>query len=308
MSKKVFIIGNGFDLNLGWETSYSSFVNSDYWPLKGVRPTCELARFLSQKVNIDRWYDLENILKEYATLQSSYRAIVLDPRDEAFFEKLKSSLCDYLKQEERKDINKDSLAIKVLEAVIANGYFSSIYSFNYTDLYKVAEKVGIQSRFDYESVHGVISRNSIILGMDDKTNVRDGYSFLRKVFSEHYTPHHIRYDLQECNEVVFFGHSLGDNDYSYFSDFFKAQSQCSKRNEGKRITIFTKDNHSRIQILEQLRVMNDSQTERLINDNVFRIIMTENPNPVLLRGFFEDLVKNGAEAHYARLREIAAMF
>lgn len=305
---KVFIIGNGFDIDLGWKTSYSSFVDSDFWPLKSSSPDCALAEFLSQRINIDRWYDLENILKEYATLQPSYRAIVLDPMDEVFFVKLKCSLCDYIRQEVRKDINKDSLAVKVLEAVISNGYFSSIYSFNYTDLHSVAEKAGIQSRFDYESVHGVVARSSIILGIDDKTNIRDGYSYLRKVFSEYYTPHHIRYDLQECDEVVFFGHSLGDNDYSYFSDFFKAQSQCSSRKDGKRITIFTKDYHSRIQILEQLRVMNDSQTERLINDNVFRIIMTENPDPELLQSFFADLEENSVKTHDARLREIAAMF
>ena len=28
---KVFIIGNGFDLDLGWKTRYSDFASSKYW-------------------------------------------------------------------------------------------------------------------------------------------------------------------------------------------------------------------------------------------------------------------------------------
>ena len=39
MHKKVFIIGNGFDLDLGWKTSYKDFVCSDYWPLKDKEPS-----------------------------------------------------------------------------------------------------------------------------------------------------------------------------------------------------------------------------------------------------------------------------
>ncbi len=31
MKKKVFIIGNGFDLDLGWKTRYSDFASSKFW-------------------------------------------------------------------------------------------------------------------------------------------------------------------------------------------------------------------------------------------------------------------------------------
>ena len=31
--KKVFIIGNGFDLDLGWKTRYSDFAKSSFWRL-----------------------------------------------------------------------------------------------------------------------------------------------------------------------------------------------------------------------------------------------------------------------------------
>lgn len=296
MKKKVFIIGNGFDLDLGWKTRYKDFVDSDYWPLKENNPNCDMARYLVESTNVDRWFDLEAILKSYA-LDTPFNQFDADPKDEAFFTDLKQSLIAYLKTEEVKTIDERSLAIQVLKAVIDNGYFTSIYTFNFTDLYKIAEKANLHSNFDYESVHGTLGNSSIILGVDDQCKLRNGFAFLRKVFSEHYRPHHIHYDLQECDEVVFFGHSLGDIDYPYFKDFFEKQSHCYNSNDCKYITIFTKDNNSRIQILEQLRSMNEGQTERLLNDNKFKIIMTDNPNKGDLNEFFNHLAKDSVATY-----------
>ena len=126
----------------------------------------------------------------------------------------------FIMQEAQKEIDADSLAVKVLKAVVENGYFLSIYTFNYTDLSRTATMAGIQRKFDFKFVHGDVIHNSIILGVDGHSDLREGYAYLRKGNSEHYRSNHIRYDLQECDEVVFFGHSLGDMDYPYFEDFF----------------------------------------------------------------------------------------
>lgn len=298
MKKKVLILGNGFDLDLGWKTSYVDFVSSEFWPLKSKTLDTPMAKFLSEKVDVERWYDVEAILKEFASVDNSiYRHGAL-LEEELFFYELKDALNYYLKEEEKKTIKVNSLASLVLKEVIQNGLFTSIYTFNYTDLRKIATRIGVQSSFNYESVHGCVGNSSIILGVDDKCNLRKGYSkFLRKVFSENYTPHHIRYDLQECDEVVFFGHSLGDIDYPYFADFFNKQSNCTSRNDSKHITIFTKDNHSRIQILEQLRKMNGGHTEQLLNDNDFNLIMTDSLNDELLNKFFKHLKKDCLKTH-----------
>ena len=306
MRKKVFIVGNGFELSLGGKTSYRDFVASDFWPVRSSEFRCPLEAFLSKKTEIERWYDLESILREYAEDEhASHRKA--DPLDEPFFIELRDSLSHFIKHEEARPIDEESLAIKVLNAVISNGYFSSIYTFNYTDLYGIAEKAEIREAFDFKFVHGNVARNSIILGVDDHTELREGYGYLRKVFSEHYRSMPIRYDLQECDEVIFFGHSLGDMDYPYFSDFFFTQSHCSNRTEGKSITIFTKDNHSRIQVLEQLRKMNDGQMEPLRNDNDFKIIMTEYPDKDLLKSFFDHMIQDSRQRHEDNLNRLSTM-
>ena len=265
-----------------------------------------MEEYLARKTEVERWYDLECILREYASegYQSRRKA---DPKDEVFFNELRSSLTEFIKQETQKEINVDSLAIQVLKAIVANGFFSSIYTFNYTDLYRIAEKVGIHSQFDFKFVHGTVYRNSIILGVDSHSDLREGYAYLRKGNSEYYRSNHIHYDLQECDEVVFFGHSIGDMDYPYFSDFFSTQSHCTSRKDGKRITFFTKDNHSRLQILEQLRLMNPGKMEHLQNDNEFTIVMTEAPDKVFLKQFFENLSKDSVASHNAKLSVLANM-
>lgn len=305
MKKKVFIVGNGFDLNLGWNTRYVDYIRSKYCPIRPVGSgSCPMEEFLARKFEVERWYDLECFIREYAAdgRQSHIKA---DPKDEPFFNKVRESLTAFIMHEAQKEIDADSLAVKVLKAVVENGYFSSIYTFNYTDLSRTATMAGIQRKFDFKFVHGDAIHNSIILGVDSHSDLREGYAYLRKGNSEHYRSNHIRYDLQECDEVVFFGHSLGDMDYPYFADFFYTQSHCIKRKDGKRITIFTKDNHSRLQIMEQLRVMNAGETEHLQNDNEFNIIMTEAPDEKVMNQFLEHLVKDSVATRDAQMEQLS---
>ena len=172
MMKRVFIIGNGFDLNLGWKTGYWNFIESPYCPIKDSHSP--LALFLRQKTEIDRWYDLEAILREYASEGHEIDGHITNPckKDEDFFNELRYDLAAYLRKEMEKEVNKESVAAKVLYAVVDSGLFTSIYTFNYTDLRGVARQLGIHKDFTYASVHGSVEANSIILGIEDKTNIR----------------------------------------------------------------------------------------------------------------------------------------
>lgn len=86
--------------------------------------------------------------------------------------------------------------------------------------------------------------------------------------------------MQNANEVVFFGHSLGPTDYHYFKSFFNTQSQeYMTLEKSKDITIFTFNNDSRVEILRQLRKMNGGSLEYLFSNNCFRIICTDGEDP-----------------------------
>lgn len=311
--KKVFIIGNGFDLDLGWKTRYSDFAKSPFWHSEGISYD-GLSEFLYNKSQLEKWFDLEMALLEYASTDDGHRFFSRNDyalrKDRNQFDLLTTSLMDYLAKEQEKPIYKESVAAKVFRAIIANGYFTSIYTFNYTDLYKIAIQLGLNSSFPFEYVHGSLEKRNAILGVEDKTDLQQGYSFLYKTFNSHYESHHIQYDLAEADEVVFFGHSLGKNDYHYFQQFFRRQStEELTRNQSKRITIFTYDDNSRINLMEQLREMNDKNTNLLYSMNDFQLICTKDGlESERLKRFLFHLKKDSKEADVKRFEQITSGF
>ena len=64
--KKILILGNGFDLDLGRKTSYKNFYNSEHCPKNYPAP---IIKHLNEKWvdNLDsvKWYDLENEILNY---------------------------------------------------------------------------------------------------------------------------------------------------------------------------------------------------------------------------------------------------
>lgn len=303
MERNVFIIGNGFDLDLGWKTSFSSFAYSQYWTQIGRGL---LFYFLDAKKNTNTWFDLEALLGQFGeerrkTAIPAFNEESSDKDRDAFIQ-LKKYLKEYLEEEQSRRINKNSSAVRVFKAIIHNGYFSSIYSFNYTDLKSIADKIepGLSSSFEYEHVHGSISDDTIILGTNAEIEIDENYLFLRKVNDPNYSSHNIQYDLFDANHVVIFGHSLGKNDYHFFEEFFSRQ--CDKkmqRADKKKITIFTYDENSRIAIIEHLRKMNPDRVEALFSQNDFKIICTNGINDKEIDEFISYLDENSLEKENA---------
>lgn len=200
----VIIIGNGFDLDLGLATKYSDFAMSEYWPAATLEKEVEkdsskntnytklayfpdlpkLDIFIENAKNRETWFDLEGELLKFSKVYDRSDGYYYDFSNETkeritqnvdYFNKLRNSLNDYIIEvQKHQDISKECTAGNVLKAVVGNGYFESIYSFNYTDLNSIARQIGITQEINYIHLHGKVSDNSIILGVDE-TKLRDGY-------------------------------------------------------------------------------------------------------------------------------------
>lgn len=277
--KRLLIIGNGFDLDLGRNTRYSDFAKSDFWP-KNLKS--QLYRYLSQKSQIEKWFDLEGELANYVQKMgdtvSSYRALIpaTAQEDAQDFRIIVASMILYLQNAQSTSVKTDTLAAKVFSLACENSAFSKIYSFNYTDLNRIARQFQLPEMSNIEYVHGCLSDNSAILGINDQVDTIDGvYDFMRKSFNPHYSSHPVGFDLRDADEVVFFGHSLGDNDYHYFQSFFKHQCEENlDKNEQRMITIFTYDEASRMEIMRTLHKMNYGRTSMLFQNNKLNIFCT----------------------------------
>lgn len=287
---KVFIIGNGFDLDLGLKTRYIDFWNSDVFEEYRNTFYSGLISYLNKQANENStWFDIEALLREYVHLgEKSYNYVNSSgfERDKREFEEIRKCLADYLELQVRhQKLSHNSMAANVLKAMVSIDS-SIIYTFNYTDLYKIAEKLTITQQFDYRDVHGHSSNKSLILGINDDVDVVPNYEFAYKTFSPYYHSVPIKFDLEEADEVVIFGLSMGNIDYPYFQDFFRRICDPeNSRKDKKRVTIFTYNEASRMDILRQLRSMNDKRVNYMFGQNDFDFIRTgvEEDKPKLIR-------------------------
>lgn len=317
MQKNIFIIGNGFDLDLGLKTKYSDFANSSFWPNKDGEKISPLKSYLETKRDSELWFDIEGELLNYAQFENKTRRgipISKQPSstskiDMAFFSKLQTALCSYIKEQQTKQLNKTSIAEIVLRSVLKNGYFNVIYSFNYTDLNSIANRLGINAKIDnINYIHGKVADSSIILGVDE-TPLMPGYELLHKTMSPYYRSHDIFNDLSTADEIVVFGLSFGSIDYTYFDRFFKSQSGREPIEDKKKkcITIFTKDEKSRIDIMKRFSDLGINR-QNLYTQSKFQIIRTSNDNDKdLIEEFCQRLKRNSKSAHNAELQALASM-
>ena len=285
MSGKVLIIGNGFDLDLGMNTRYSDFAKSKIWENTfhddlNVYDKSTLIGFLYAEKEKQGWFDVEQSLLDYALQKKSENFIseTMIDEDKAAYHKLSQALSMYLQKEQDAYTPKNCVASQVLEAIISNGYFRSIYSFNYTSLAHIARlnKMSLgESKVIH--VHGDLANNDIILGImaDTSVYVPDCYSFFYKDNSLNYHSNNMAKDLEDADELVFFGHSINGMDFDYFKDFFTKQAGMKGENKRKKITIFTYDENSDMKIRNSIRKIGISP-RHLFNKNDLCFIHTSN--------------------------------
>jgi len=210
---KIIVIGNGFDLNLGLKTSYKDFIESDYFNTL-IEENNSLATYLMAKNNLNNWVDIEKEITQYS-IDIQYT----DANVKNDFRALKISLANYLKEAQEGEIDQESQAFKMIQEEI--GTADIIYNFNYTStVFKVAELLGIMdigSKHSY--VHGSIENMDIIFGVEDKARIYQNHIFLKKSYNENYGKTDIGKHLKDKHDLVFFGHSLGITDSSYFANY-----------------------------------------------------------------------------------------
>lgn len=310
---KTLILGNGFDLDLGLPTTYASFAASQFWPLKdGDSIWSPLAQTLQEAKDKQRWFDIEDILFQYAREKAlidgdhAARLFGSVERDKEVYHRVCDALCVYIRAiQSRKPINKESVASRVLKAVSANGTFNKVLSFNYTDLDDICSRVGCMS-LPYKHVHGSAKKGAIILGVSDEQKLQEGYDCLYKSQSLHYKSSGVRTALMESSEVVFFGHSLGLQDITYFSGFIKGSADAEQSSEDRRrITFFTKDAASQEQLMMNIRSLNPTSFGQFrdMNDVVF--IRTGDIDEEDLDEFFEHLDSTSLASQQRKLDDLA---
>lgn len=329
--RRVLILGNGFDLEVGRRTIYKDFYDSKYCPKDYPAP---LIKYLNEKLGKDlekvRWLDLENALQEFAKepakedyytkeeekvvkyyrtysdfpqgepqfwfdmvqnmvkegkLQRSesgsdisfpyhdeYFKYTREQREENALKKIEEGLAKYLNEVGEKAHVQDTRVIDLLRDFLEDDN-SSVYSFNYTKIGSlITDDVEKVKEYDakVQYMHGSLQDGHVIIGAKDGDY--GDYDFVQKAFDSQFNPPRLLKNLLEADEVIIYGHSLGDCDSQYFEPYFK-YLVTHFDNNNRKITIYTYDDASEIQLKKNLNKLTGNNLRSLYN-NEFQIIKT----------------------------------
>lgn len=211
-------------------------------------------------------------------------------RDKKALQEIKYGLTKYLEGIQNGNIKEDSVAAAIVRTFAYNSVClneCSVYSFNYMTLHSIYNSNAIETFNDITMfVHGAVNDSNIIIGTKD-FQISPEYDFIQKSFDPQFNPPTLGVDLLLADDITIFGHSLGVNDSQYFKPFFEQQSQVTAKK--KRITIFTKDEKSEMQIKRSLQEMTNWNLSALYSMNDFQIIKTNtcNEDKTLLREYIK---------------------
>ena len=107
------IIGNGFDLNLGFKTAYTDFVRSEFFQ-NLVKSGNQLSSHLFARHNLKNWIDIEEELIQYSKI--SLQPVTLESIEKEYIDLCKS-LISYLKSIQILNIDKTSHSYKLFEGL-----------------------------------------------------------------------------------------------------------------------------------------------------------------------------------------------
>lgn len=264
--KHIYVIGNGFDIDLGWRTSYKDFYDTK---LKRWR-----VHFLSGEEDClpvylldhagENWYDLERTIYDYCLMKSKGELDKdLMDRDYQDYESIKCQLERFVKERSNEQVVVESKAYEILKSYIEqrsrtqlpDDMLPELISFNYTPLSRVAKQINPNANFKYIPIHGTVESNSCIFGFHNDPQIKGRYRDMQKLMDDNYDPGRITPLLMDAKKITFFGLSMGYIDAVYFRDVLKTASQPGDFHTRKSIDIefITRDKESKKDIKKNLQ-------------------------------------------------------
>lgn len=283
----VFIVGNGFDLNLGLKTSYGDFMKSKLIEDYMKNHSNSLINYMYD-ISQQNWVDIENELKLYSKMINE-RFTFTESKDRKKqaeqrlhfrqeFNKLCTLLKEYLKTEIENPVNyTEKYVYEVLSKVCRRKSFY-IINFNYTNCVEriinadFYEKGAYNMKKIVRHIHGSLDKD-IVFGVEDGGDIHPDHVFLYKSHNRHQDIHGLTSIFNNARKIVFFGYSLGQTDHSYFDDFFKKQSKDSCPN--KQLTFYYYDTTAYDNLVVQLNKLTENRLSKLKQFNEVSFIPTE---------------------------------
>ena len=265
--RTLVILGNGFDLDLGWKTSYNHFFNS-YWG------NCT-KQWIPDLQERDNWCDLEGYLRQ-RTINLTNDGIDVERlwRD---WLRCKSNIWEYFNQGKETgvfDTKTDSCAYHLLRK-IKN---ADIISFNYTEpqYYTDNSFLDIPIKHIHGSLYDGLTGSNMRLGIDSLVECKylsaDKIKPLLKSVNNNLTSYFLK-SMKEVSTIIVFGHSFGITDSDYFKPLLERMSNNIIKD--KTLFIITRDASTMEIIKNNMSTYGIIYNNLILSDNDIREIHTD---------------------------------
>lgn len=289
----LFIVGNGFDLAAGYETSYRHYYQSAYFE-KLKKNNNPISLYLDKKnEQRNKWADLEQELYNYVQ-EGGFK-----DSEEAFhnhFNELRQSLYQFIhfaSISHNQSFPNSSLSLQMfLRSIYDEDNATKFISFNYTSIFDVMLQEVSKTTPPIQHVHGSLDMSfsanpHIVLGIDESMQVPEEVDFLYKSNDDDYNNFAFLDAIKDARRIIIFGCSMGESDRWYFEQIFQncthkvveihAYQDKEIQNCKRKIKELTKQSMATFTNNAQLKIFDNSNIGILINQRDY-YYKHENPD------------------------------
>ena len=254
-SQTTIILGNGFDLDLGLNTSYKSFIDSkdfEFWMKEYIDTPDEtnLFDYIFKQRLIDTWGGVEASIYDFAEYTKAIDRFDYEMIEQEF-RHLEDAIAEFLKKVDYNNIIFTSCAWHLL-GILRKFPHVNIFSFNYTDIAKLPGTPLPNSRIKH--IHGTLTEKNAILGIQD-CKIRQELSFFKKSHHTNYMSKKFIESLNKSERILFYGHSMCLSDMDYFTSLFK--NICRRESNIKSIDFVVLDSDAEKELYKNIDFLSE---------------------------------------------------
>lgn len=284
MKNTIIILGNGFDIDLGWKTSYRDIFTHPM--LKNPLFRYRGSSYVKNLVDGDCWSDFEGYIRK-----------CVEELDETKIEELnffwmlcRNNILNYFKYQTNQDYiyqtNCGSCAYHFIKHIIDN----YVFSFNYTNPFMKLGLGDVPIDFIHGKLEGAFNGSEIKVGIDNSVVnplVKNSKIAPLVKSAGGDAINRMLLTIKKSDVIIIYGHSLGITDSDYFKPIFRLMIEGSITN--KTVHIVTKESKCISDMTEHMAAYDISYDKLILSNNTFNHVFTSEG---ISSDKFKDMIKS----------------